>query len=89
MELPFRVAAAPGTTDADGALPEPESGCGGCSEPMPLSPAQTGQWLAQQLDPAVPMSVAQYVDIGEGRADSTSTSSRGPVLERPASSVRV
>ncbi|NKR72651.1 amino acid adenylation domain-containing protein [Rhodococcus hoagii] len=66
MELPFRVAAAPGTTDADGALPEPESGCGGCSEPMPLSPAQTGQWLAQQLDPAVPMSVAQYVDIGEG-----------------------
>ncbi len=33
---------------------------------MPLSPAQTGQWLAQQLDPAVPMSVAQYVDIGEG-----------------------
>ncbi|MBM4554455.1 hypothetical protein GS466_04945 [Rhodococcus hoagii] len=71
MELPFRVAAAPGTTDADGALPEPESGCGGCSEPMPLSPAQTGQWLAQQLDPAVPMSVAQYVDIGEepGRLD--------------------
>ncbi|MCA1006871.1 amino acid adenylation domain-containing protein [Rhodococcus hoagii] len=33
---------------------------------MPLSPAQTGQWLAQQLDPSVPMSVAQYVDIGEG-----------------------
>ncbi|CAM3120913.1 non-ribosomal peptide synthetase [Prescottella defluvii] len=30
---------------------------------MPLTPAQVGQWLAQQLDPSVPMVVAQCVDI--------------------------
>ncbi|MFC9355262.1 amino acid adenylation domain-containing protein [Rhodococcus sp. NPDC057014] len=29
----------------------------------PLSPAQMGMWLAQRVDPAVPVSVAQYVDI--------------------------
>ncbi|MEV0945111.1 amino acid adenylation domain-containing protein [Rhodococcus sp. NPDC049939] len=31
--------------------------------PFPLSPAQRGIWLAQQLDPSVPVSVAQYVEI--------------------------
>ncbi|MFM1722353.1 amino acid adenylation domain-containing protein [Rhodococcus sp. PAM 2766] len=66
MELPFRVDAAPGTTDAGGSLPELDGSSGGHPDPMPLSPAQTGQWLAQQLDPSVPMSVAQYVDIEEG-----------------------
>ncbi|MFC9836297.1 amino acid adenylation domain-containing protein [Rhodococcus sp. NPDC127530] len=30
---------------------------------FPLSPAQTGMWLAQHVDPTVPVSVAQYVDI--------------------------
>ena len=30
---------------------------------FPLSPAQAGMWLAQHVDPAVPVSVAQYVDI--------------------------
>ncbi|MBC2639974.1 MULTISPECIES: non-ribosomal peptide synthetase [unclassified Rhodococcus (in: high G+C Gram-positive bacteria)] len=30
---------------------------------FPLSPAQRGMWLAQHVDPAVPVSVAQYVDI--------------------------
>ncbi|TQC43929.1 non-ribosomal peptide synthetase [Rhodococcus sp. WS4] len=30
---------------------------------FPLSPAQMGMWLAQHVDPAVPVSVAQYVDI--------------------------
>ncbi|REE75822.1 non-ribosomal peptide synthase protein (TIGR01720 family)/amino acid adenylation domain-containing protein [Rhodococcus wratislaviensis] len=30
---------------------------------FPLSPAQTGMWLAQHVEPTVPVSVAQYVDI--------------------------
>lgn len=63
MELPFRVDAAPGQTDAGQALPELSGPAAGYSEPMPLTPAQIGQWLAQQLDPSVPMSVALYVDI--------------------------
>ncbi len=63
MELPFRVEGAPATTDAGESLPESTGPGAGCSEPMPLTPAQMGQWLAQQLDPSVPMSVAQYLDI--------------------------
>ncbi|WP_425334427.1 amino acid adenylation domain-containing protein [Prescottella agglutinans] len=63
MELPFRVEAAPGTTDAGASLPELNDPGAGYSEPMPLTPAQMGQWLAQQLDPGVPLSVAHYVDI--------------------------
>ncbi|WP_425302426.1 amino acid adenylation domain-containing protein, partial [Nocardia farcinica] len=31
--------------------------------PFPLSPAQTGVWYAQLLDPQVPITVAQYVDL--------------------------
>ncbi|QCQ91442.1 amino acid adenylation domain-containing protein [Rhodococcus sp. SGAir0479] len=68
MELPLRVDAAPGTTDAGAGLPELDGAAGGYTDPMPLTPAQAGQWLAQQLDPAVPMSVAQYVDIREDGA---------------------
>ncbi|GAB2510252.1 amino acid adenylation domain-containing protein [Nocardia heshunensis] len=30
---------------------------------FPLSPAQSGMWLAQQLDPAVPLSEAQYIEM--------------------------
>ncbi|RVW09066.1 non-ribosomal peptide synthetase [Prescottella agglutinans] len=63
MELPFRVEPAPGTTDAGSSLPELSGPAAGYSEPIPLTPAQMGQWLAQQLDPSVPMSVALYVDI--------------------------
>ncbi|MCL2535110.1 MAG: amino acid adenylation domain-containing protein, partial [Nocardiaceae bacterium] len=63
MDLPFRVEPAPGTTDAGGSLPELSGPAAGYSEPIPLTPAQMGQWLAQQLDPSVPLSVAQYVDI--------------------------
>ncbi|WP_258557665.1 amino acid adenylation domain-containing protein [Rhodococcus sp. AG1013] len=44
---------------------------------MPLTPAQMGQWLAQQLDPGVPMAVAQFIDI-RGRLDV-------PLLSRAAS----
>ncbi|RDI54165.1 non-ribosomal peptide synthetase [Nocardia mexicana] len=35
---------------------------------FPLSPAQLGLWYAQQLDPAVPLSEAQYIDM-RGRLD--------------------
>ncbi|UFS99808.1 non-ribosomal peptide synthetase [Nocardia huaxiensis] len=30
---------------------------------FPLSPAQLGMWLAQQLDPSVPLSEAQYIEM--------------------------
>ncbi len=63
MELPFRVDAAPGTTGAGGELPELSGPTAGYSEPLPLTSSQMGQWLAQQLDPSVPLSVAQYVDV--------------------------
>ncbi|WP_157108544.1 non-ribosomal peptide synthetase, partial [Aldersonia kunmingensis] len=33
------------------------------AEPFPLSPAQLGMWYAQQLDPDVPINIAQYVDL--------------------------
>ncbi|RVW00523.1 amino acid adenylation domain-containing protein [Rhodococcus spongiicola] len=65
MELPFRVDAAPGITDAGDSLPELNDPTAGYSRPIPLTPAQMGQWFAQQLDPDVPMLVAQYVDIRE------------------------
>ncbi|WFR71011.1 hypothetical protein P9209_16595 [Prescottella defluvii] len=39
-------------------MPELNGPAAGYSEPMPLTPAQMGQWLAQQLDPGVPLSVA-------------------------------
>ncbi|MGW5438980.1 amino acid adenylation domain-containing protein [Nocardia asteroides] len=32
-------------------------------EEFPLSPAQLGMWYAQQLDPAVPLYEAQYIDM--------------------------
>ncbi|MEC3952753.1 amino acid adenylation domain-containing protein [Nocardia sp. CDC153] len=32
-------------------------------ETFPLSPAQLGMWYAQQLDPAVPLSEAQYIEM--------------------------
>ncbi|MGS2808919.1 amino acid adenylation domain-containing protein [Nocardia sp. MW-W600-9] len=32
-------------------------------EEFPLSPAQLGMWYAQQLDPAVPLYEAQYLDL--------------------------
>ncbi|MRH89525.1 amino acid adenylation domain-containing protein [Nocardia sp. SYP-A9097] len=35
---------------------------------FPLSPAQLGMWYAQQLDPSVPMSEAQYIEM-RGRLD--------------------
>ncbi|MFD3703755.1 non-ribosomal peptide synthase/polyketide synthase [Nocardia sp. NPDC058658] len=38
--------------------------------PFPLTPAQLGVWYAQLLDPDVPITIAQYVDIdGELDAD--------------------
>ena len=37
-------------------------------ETFPLSPAQLGIWYAQHLDPSVPITIAQYVDI-EGDLD--------------------
>ncbi|GGN73725.1 non-ribosomal peptide synthase/polyketide synthase [Nocardia rhizosphaerihabitans] len=33
------------------------------SAPFPLTPAQLGVWYAQLLDPDVPITIAQYVDI--------------------------
>ncbi|MEV6214712.1 non-ribosomal peptide synthase/polyketide synthase [Nocardia sp. NPDC051833] len=33
------------------------------SAPFPLTPAQLGVWYAQLLDPEVPITIAQYVDI--------------------------
>ena len=33
------------------------------TEAFPLSPAQLGMWFAQHLDPEVPISIAQYVDL--------------------------
>ncbi|MFF0489755.1 non-ribosomal peptide synthase/polyketide synthase [Nocardia sp. NPDC004068] len=30
---------------------------------VPLAPAQLGVWYAQQLDPATPINIAQYVDV--------------------------
>ncbi|MGB6183428.1 MAG: amino acid adenylation domain-containing protein, partial [Rhodococcus sp. (in: high G+C Gram-positive bacteria)] len=36
---------------------------GKASEPFPLSPAQTSLWFAQKLEPEVPLTVAQYVDV--------------------------
>ncbi|WP_164873333.1 amino acid adenylation domain-containing protein [Rhodococcus xishaensis] len=68
MELPFRVDAASGITDAGDSLPELNDPTAGYSRPIPLTPAQMGQWFAQQLDPSVPMLVAQYVDIRETEA---------------------
>ncbi|MEV0434287.1 non-ribosomal peptide synthase/polyketide synthase [Nocardia sp. NPDC050413] len=35
----------------------------GASAPFPLTPAQLGVWYAQLLDPDVPITIAQYVDI--------------------------
>ncbi|WP_330178910.1 amino acid adenylation domain-containing protein [Nocardia sp. NBC_01503] len=35
---------------------------------FPLSPAQLGMWYAQQLDPSVPLSEAQYIEM-RGRLD--------------------
>ncbi|MCW4352546.1 non-ribosomal peptide synthase/polyketide synthase [Hoyosella sp. YIM 151337] len=32
-------------------------------EPFPLSQAQYGMWFAQQLDPDVPVSIAQYIEL--------------------------
>uniref|UniRef100_UPI000B0979A0 condensation domain-containing protein n=1 Tax=Nocardia acidivorans TaxID=404580 RepID=UPI000B0979A0 len=37
---------------------------------FPLSPAQLGMWYAQQLDPSVPLSEAQYIEM-RGRLDLT------------------
>nr|WP_137726431.1 non-ribosomal peptide synthetase [Prescottella subtropica] len=63
MDLPFRADAAPGITDAGSSLPALHDPPDGHSAPFPLSPAQRGQWLAQQLDPTVPLSEALYTDI--------------------------
>ncbi|QBJ94799.1 non-ribosomal peptide synthetase [Rhodococcus sp. ABRD24] len=63
MELPYRADAASGSTDAVPLW----SATGQALQPMPLTPAQTGQWLAQHLDPDVPLSVAQYIDIRDSQ----------------------
>ncbi|WP_305095265.1 amino acid adenylation domain-containing protein [Prescottella sp. R16] len=63
MDLPFRADAASGSTDAGPPLPVLHDPPDGHSAPAPLTPGQWGQWLAQQLDPAVPQSEALYADI--------------------------
>ncbi|MBF6150512.1 hypothetical protein, partial [Nocardia nova] len=35
----------------------------GLSGAFPLSPAQLGIWYAQHVDPQVPVTIAQYVDL--------------------------
>ncbi|WP_241386375.1 non-ribosomal peptide synthetase, partial [Rhodococcus sp. CH91] len=63
----FGTAGAPahasGAAGAEGAAPESLP-----HEAFPLSPAQMGIWFAQHLDPDVPITIAQYVDI-EGDVD--------------------
>ncbi|QLY32390.1 non-ribosomal peptide synthase/polyketide synthase [Nocardia huaxiensis] len=39
-------------------------------QPFPLTPAQLGLWYAQQLDPEVPINVAQYLEV-RGELDAT------------------
>src|SRR5262245_42401134 len=46
-----------GNGEVDGVV-SPDSG-----ELFPLSPAQLGIWYAQALDPLVPVTIAQYVDL--------------------------
>ncbi|WP_245746056.1 non-ribosomal peptide synthetase [Nocardia altamirensis] len=45
-----------------GARP-PEAVAAPTPQTFPLTPAQLGIWYAQQLDPAVPINIAQYVDV--------------------------
>ncbi|UGT57903.1 non-ribosomal peptide synthase/polyketide synthase [Nocardia asteroides] len=45
------------------ARPQDAEVAGATSVPFPLTPAQLGVWYAQLLDPEVPITIAQYVDI--------------------------
>ncbi|WP_169811475.1 non-ribosomal peptide synthetase [Nocardia harenae] len=54
-------------TETGGAGARNDGGTQG-TEPFALAPAQLGVWYAQQLEPEVPINVAQYVDV-EGELD--------------------
>ncbi|WP_261774663.1 condensation domain-containing protein, partial [Nocardia neocaledoniensis] len=45
------------------ARPQDAEVAGATPVPFPLTPAQLGVWYAQLLDPEVPITIAQYVDI--------------------------
>ncbi|MFD6158646.1 non-ribosomal peptide synthase/polyketide synthase [Nocardia sp. NPDC060256] len=43
--------------------PPPNAAAAAAPESFPLTPAQLGIWYAQLLDPDVPITIAQYVDV--------------------------